>query len=135
MKSAIIRKYISFILLISILFSGVCLEQEVRTDPFSCVDSQTSPAILHNFYNGDSHLDICNEKLVGVRTVVSIITQDGRSVLKTKTRSGIFFSLAGLLSNYSVYFDKMDSRFIAKSRTCTSAYIIRYIHLQDGEKA
>lgn len=135
MKSAAIKKYISYILLISILFSGVCLEQEVRTDPFSCVDSQDSPAILHNFYNGDSHLDICNEKLVGLRTVVSIITQHGRFVLKAKTRIGILFSLTELLSNYSAYFNKVYSRFSGKSRTCISAYIIQYIHLQDGEKA
>lgn len=129
------RQRICILLIIFMLMSEMCSEK-VRADfYFPCTN-------YYNYNNDTLHFkskiliqDICTQKLLKTSTSFDVYANKVHPNRRTSYRNRLLFQPVKTLLKYQLY----ASHYIISSAAHSTAYgsllIIKYIHLQDGEKA
>lgn len=132
------QKWLHYLLVIAMFFSGMCFET-VNTNSFSSYAENPKQACSFQLSkNTQTHQDICDSEQLRSSTLRSVIERLNRSFSfnkgKAKVRTGLFLSA---LNNHSenpyLYFNNSHIR-VNYAFTFCKAVIISYIHHQDGAK-
>lgn len=135
MKPARTKTWVCLLLSICLFFSGMCFDT-FKTDSFSSfTQSQNVGAYLREAKSQISKKDVCTEKLIGVRDAKTILTGHIQAHKKSVYKDNPDISFLRIIPILSAYLLTAETMLPGSSTTCSSGYIIQYIHCQDGEKA
>lgn len=125
---------ISFILALSMLFSGMCFEN-VKADSsfvYPSMQEQKADVILHSA--GISSEEACTTEMLGIRSISSIRQYVSRRVQSRKDAKVVveFLYEDSQLYLCSGFFAAAGS--VAFPKLCSGAVVLNYIHNKDGKK-
>ncbi len=128
------KHIVSFILALSMLFSGMCFEN-VKADSslvYPSMQEQKADVILHSA--DISSEEACTTEMLGIRGISSIRQYVGRRVQSRKDAKAVLeFSYENSqLHLYSGFYAAAGS--IAFPKLCSGAVVLNYIHNKDGKK-
>lgn len=128
------KRYLSALLIIALLFSGMCLN-EVSADSFFVFSNTTSPseASIRGWQPLSDTPTFCTEELVGHQEIVRNTQRTRRVNESLRTRLAFYPPLVDVLPNLYAQASTTEVRclcFVAFS----TAIIVYYIHHQDGQK-
>lgn len=131
------KKYLSFILIIFLLFNGMCMSSSQTDSVLSCRDNGHTSSVVSISDTTLADQDICTDELTGtgaiysVRNIMSVRNADERLSLRISLFPVLFSSL--IHKDISVFRQLAVTGFYKV--IISGAVIISYIHHQDGEKA
>lgn len=130
--AGIYQKWICLVLIITMSFTGMCLENMQAHSIFSYEKTAAEP----HFYiveNVITNSDCCTVEQLGVEEIGAILAQMRQIPAKSCVRAVLLLLSLALLPGNSIYVAN-TSYDPPEVVVCTEHIIIGYIHQQDGEK-
>lgn len=140
MRTASLKKFVSFFMMVIMLFTGICLHDIER---FNDSRADSSLACIENVQDGIpalsstsdilSNLEMCTEEQLGIREVTRSMEECSRIFEGEGERTGVI-SLSEILPRQFIL--SFIMRFAGANReNLSSTVIIGYVHNQDGAKS
>ncbi len=125
---------ICFILVLFLLFSGMCLESVQVDSSFACTVVDNSISYLSSYEVTISETKVNAAELVGVRNPSYVEQLANRSICNRKTEkvSMEFLRIEEEIQSFSNLFAATNQ--VQLSKSYGRAAVINYIHNQDGKK-
>ncbi len=134
MKSRYLKNYICLLMIVSMIFSGICFEDTTTYSLFSYATSESTSTYL-DLQNGlASSQKLCTLQMLGQRNIISSPKTPRRSYDIRGIRTVLFKSLADIFLQNSSLLYASESVDIF-NEFFSNTVIITYIHMQDGQKA
>lgn len=135
MKTVKQKKWISIILVIVIMLTGMCFENTKADSYFWYTDCKENQSTLDISRCVLINQDLCTQDLIGERTSNSTFSQESQSNIKSNSKLRIVLSLLENLPENPTYISESTIENVVCNTTYSSVAIISYIHRQDGKKA
>ena len=129
------KRWMNFILMCCILFSGISFEMD-RADSFVSHTVKEEAHTLETVEMLSINRDICNNELIGVRTHGTASLQEARVGGRRISGRIILAHVAQVAqSELSVGISEVRLEQVGIENICGSTVIVSYIHNKDGKKA
>ena len=134
MKTCIRKNCISLLLVITMIFTGMCFN-DIKTDSiFSCAYDDSSASIIYSLNDDGSHPTVCTIEMLGSRSTLSALKPNRRSQETIGVKLHLCLSLqSNHLQNPLYTYMAVSGQPSADAFSLT--VIVTYMHNQDGKKA
>ncbi len=135
MKRDNLKKWISILVIISCIVSGMCFANSETDSFFRYAKNSQVTSTIETPDKSIPRQEQCREEYLGIRTVNSTIRATTRTETKSAIRARILLSAVEILPQKFNFLHSVTAEEEALEEHQSSAVIIMYIHQQDGEKA
>lgn len=129
------RRWISILLIIVMMLTGMCFDKSKVHPDFWYTAKGENQNILNISRSVLQNQDFCTEDLLGIHIKNGTSIQESRTNIKVNSKVRVVLSILENLSQGSMYIAENAVEKVICNAVFSTVAIIGYIHRQDGKKS